>query len=409
MKLPFYIARRYFFSKKSANVINLISVIALLGISFGTAALIIVLSVFNGFEQMARSMLNAFNPDIKIVAARGKYFDKQQVVSSLDNMQGIEAYSFVMQDNALMEYEDRQYIGYVKGVDENFLKVTGIDTMMIYGDFQLYYKGRPMAVVGAGIANSLGVQLNFLGAIKLWLPRPEAKISFDITQMFVRTHIFPSGIFSVHQDFDSKYIFVPLDFLQYTLGLDTNIVSAAEIKLTNADAAPEVERQLGRKLGKDFRVMDRYEQEALFYKIVHSERLAVILILTFIVIIASFNVIATISMLIIDKRKDIEILNFLGADKTMLKKIFINQGLIINGFGVLIGLIFGIGLVMVQKYFGILEFPSVTSLSYLYYPVELRLTDIAITLAIVLFIGYFASVLPVRFFIEKYFSNGQQG
>ncbi len=409
MKLPFYIARRYFFSKKSANVINLISVIALLGISFGTAALIIVLSVFNGFEQMARSMLNAFNPDIKIVAARGKYFDKQSVGSSLNNVQGIEAYSFVMQDNALMEYEGRQYIGYVKGVDKNFLKVTGIDTMMIYGDFQLYYKGRPMAVVGAGIANSLGVQLNFLGSIKLWLPRPDAKISFDITQMFVRTHIFPSGIFSVHQDFDSKYIFVPLDFLQYTLGLDTNMVSAAEIKLTNAEAAPEIERQLSRRLGKDFRVMDRYEQEALFYKIVRSERLAVILILTFIVIIASFNVIATISMLIIDKRKDIEILNFLGADKTMLKKIFINQGLIINGFGVLIGLIFGIGLVMVQKYFGILEFPSVTSLSYLYYPVELHLTDIAITLAIVLFIGYLASVLPVRFFIEKYFNNGQQG
>jgi lipoprotein-releasing system permease protein len=314
MKFPLYIARRYFFSRKSTNVINLISFIALIGIAFGSAALIIVLSIFNGFEDLARSMLNAFNPDLKIVSTEGKYFDRRVVESALDSVEEIDAWSFVMTDNALIEYEGKQYIGYVKGVDENFVKVTGLDTMIMYGDFMLYYKSRPMAVVGSGIAYNLGVQLNFIGSLKLWLPCPKSQISFDVSQMFVRTHIFPSGIFSVQKEFDDKYIFVPLSFLQSTLNLDRYTVTACEIKLASDADVSAIEQKIQGKIGDGFNVKNRFEQQQMFYKIVRSERLAIIMILTFIIIIASFNVIATISMLIIDKRKDIEVLNFLGAD-----------------------------------------------------------------------------------------------
>ena len=407
MRLSLYIARRYFFSRKSANVINLISAIALIGIAFGTAALIVVLSIFNGFEDMARSMLNAFNPDLKIVSTQGKYFDRRDVERVLDSVEGIQSWSFVMTDNALIEYEDKQYIGYVKGVDDNFVKVTGLDTMVTYGEFKLYYKSRPMAVVGSGIAYNLGVQLNFIGSLKLWLPRPKAKISFDVTQMFVRTHIFPSGIFAVHKDFDSKYIFVPLEFLQKTLNMDRYTVTGCEIKVGTGSDVHTVEKALKERLGSGFIVKNRFEQQQMFYKIVRSERLAIIMILTFIIIIASFNVIATISMLIIDKREDIEILNFLGADSKTLEKIFLNQGFIINSLGIFIGLLSGIALVLAQQYFGLLKFPSTTSLMYLPYPVMLKATDVLLTIVIVSVIGYFSSLIPVKYFIGKYFDNGK--
>ncbi len=405
MKFPWYIARRYFFSRKSANVINLISIIALVGMAFGSAALIIVLSIFNGFEDMARSMLNAFNPDLKIVSTSGKYFDRRVVEHVLDSVEGLQAWSFVMTDNALIEYEDKQYIGYVKGVDDNFVRVTGLDTMITYGNFELYYKSRPMAVVGAGIAYNLGVQLNFIGSLKLWLPRPRSRISFDVSQMFVRTHIFPSGIFSVHKEFDEKYIFVPLDFLQKTLELDRYTVTACEIKVKPEVDVVHLEKVLQQRLEDKFLVKNRFEQQQMFYKIVRSERLAIIMILTFIIIIASFNVIATISMLIIDKRDDIEILNFLGADSGTLKKIFLNQGFIINSLGIVIGLLFGIALVLAQKYLGLLKFPSTTSLMYLPYPVVLKGSDVLLSIAIVSLIGYFSSLIPVKYFIEKYFGN----
>jgi lipoprotein-releasing system permease protein len=405
MNVAFYIARRYFFAKKSTNVINLISLIALTGVAFGTAALIVVLSVFNGFVSMSKSMLNAFNPDLKIIASRGKTFSADSVTNILDKyQQQIQAYSKVLEENALIEYEDKQYIGIVKGVDNNFTKVTGIDTMMLYGKFELFYKGkRPMAVVGSGIAYSLGVQLNFLGSLKLWLPRPNARISLDITQVFNRTFIFPSGIFSVHQQFDDKYVFVPLSFLQEALELPTNRVSAIEVKLKPNIDQEHFEKILQQALGERFIVKNRFEQEEMFYRIIRSERLAVIIILSFIIIIASFNVIGTLSMLIIDKKQDIETLRYLGASKTLIQKIFTAEGALISGIGIIIGLLIGIGLVLLQYHFGIVKFPSNTSLMYIPYPVILKAWDILLTIVIVGIIGFFASRIPVKYFINKYF------
>ncbi len=407
MNLPFYIARRYFFAKKSTNVINLISFIALIGLAFGTAALIIVLSVFNGFVDMSKSMLNAFNPDLKIIAAHGKTFSDNSVTPVLKKFSSdFTAYSLTLEENALIEYEDKQYIGIVKGVDDNFTKVTGIDTNMIYGQFQLHYKGnRPMAVVGSGIAYSLGVQLNFLGSLKLWVPRPNAKISFNISQIFNRGFIFPSGIFAVHQEFDDKYIFVPLHYLQNLLDVDTDRISAIEIKVRPTADIHRLEKELQKALGNKFLVKNRFEQEQLFYKIIRSERLAVIIILSFIIIIASFNIIGTLSMLIIEKKDDIQTLIYLGISKKMLQKIFITEGNLITILGIITGLIIGISLILVQYYFGIIKFPSNTSLMFVPYPVILKFTDVLLTIFVVLFIGIAAARLPVKFFVKKYLTE----
>jgi len=405
MRFAFYIAKRYFFSRKSTNVINLISFITLIGIAFGAGALIVVLSIFNGFERMAFSMLNAFNPDLKIISTKGKYFNRNIIEQVLDSAEGIEAWSFVLVENTLIEYENKQYIAYAKGVDDNFVKVVGIDTMIINGEFALYYKSRPMAIVGSMIARNINMQLNFLGSLKLWLPKPRSRISMNIVDMFVRTHIFPAGVFAIHQDFDTKFIFVPLDFLQNSLELDKNLVSACEIKLSNDADIQYVKTYIKNSLGESFVVRDRLEQERMFYKIVKSERLAIIMILTFIIVIASFNVIATISMLIIDKKQDIKILNFLGADPKTLKKIFLNQGFIINSLGIVLGIVIGLAIVLFQKYFGIIKFPSTSTLTYLSYPVVIKYSDIAITIVIVSFVGYFSSLIPVNYFINKYFGN----
>ena len=407
MNLPFYIARRYFFSKKSTNVINLISIIALTGIAFGTAALIIVLSVFNGFVDMSKSMLNAFNPDLKIIAAHGKTFSSDSIIPVLQKFsRDFVAYSRTLEENALIEYQDKQYIGIIKGVDDNFTKVTGIDTNMIYGEFQLHYKGkRPMAVVGSGIAYSLGVQLNFLGSLKLWVPRPDAKISFNISQIFNRGFIFPSGIFAVHQEFDDKYIFVPLQYLQNLLDIDSDRVSAIEITVKPQANTQNLENNLQKALDGNFLVKNRFEQEQLFYKIIHSERLAVIIILSFIIIIASFNIIGTLSMLIIEKKDDIQTLIYLGISKKLLQKIFVTEGNLITVLGILVGLVIGISLVLLQYYFGIIKFPSNTSLMFVPYPVILKFSDVILTIAVVLLIGISAAHLPVRYFIKKYLSE----
>ena len=405
MNLPLYIAKRYFLAKKKTNVINLISAVALMGITFGTAALIVVLSVFNGFEDLAKSMLNAFNPDIKILPAKGKFFSADSVTDILKNDKDVAYYSRVLEENALIEYDEKQYIGIVKGVDSSFRYVTGIDTMMIYGEYKLTDAKRGYAVVGSEIAYTLGVQLNFLGSLKIWIPRRESKFSYDLTNAFNRDFIFPSGIFSVQKDFDEKYVFVPIEFLKNLMEIQGDTVSALEIKLVNPDRQVAVERKLQEQLGDKYVVKNRFEQEELFYKIVKSEKLAIILILSFMLVIASFNVIGTLSMLIIDKKDDIETLRYLGADSDLISKIFLYEGMFISLLGTILGLILGIGLVWLQQKYSLLTFPSTQTMWVMSYPVKLKTTDIVLVTAIVLFIGFVAAKLPVKYFNKRYLNG----
>ncbi|NLN30623.1 MAG: ABC transporter permease, partial [Bacteroidales bacterium] len=309
MKLPLYIAKRYLFAKKSRNAINVISGVSAAGVAVGTMALIIILSVFNGLELLVTAIFNTFDPDLKITAAEGKTFipdsTKLYLLSATD---GIACYSLTLEENAYLKYGDREYIGTIKGVDENYTRVTGIDSTIWEGEFLLSSENRrSWAVPGLGVANFLGIRVNFITPLFIYVPRKSAGSSLDYENAFVRKYIFPSGIFQIEQTYDSKYVYLPLDFTRELIQEEKG-VSSIEIKLNaNADAN-RVRKNVNNIFGDDHVIQNRYEQQEIFYKVMRSERLAIFMILTLIIVIASFNIVGSLTMLIIEKERDIEIL-----------------------------------------------------------------------------------------------------
>ena len=320
MRLSFYIAKRYLFARKSRNAINIISGISVAGVSVGTMALIIILSVFNGLEGMVSTIFNTFDPEIKITAAEGKVFNPvREKLARLDSLDGIAAYSMTLEENALVKYEDKKHIATVKGVDDNYPSVTGLDSSMVDGEFRLRSPGgRPEAVIGAGVANFLGLNINFIAPLQIWVPRRTGSVNLDPEDAFIKKFIAPSGVFQIEQDFDSKYVLIPLGFARDLLEYDTE-VSSIEIKTDGSADADELKSSVKKIFGPDFIVKDRLEQQAIFYKVMRTERLAIFIILTLILLIASFNIIGSLTMLIIEKERDItaEILrNYLPADSS---------------------------------------------------------------------------------------------
>lgn len=405
MKLSLYIARRYLFAKKSRNAINVISGVSVAGVTVGTMALIIVLSVFNGLEKMVSSIFNTFDPDIKITAARGKIFvPDSALLVQLTSIDGINGYSLTLEENALLRYGDRQYIATIKGVDTCYKSVTSVDSSMWEGEFILTSpNGRPYAIPGLGVSQYLGIRINFITPINIYVPGKSETASIDPENAFNRKFIFPSGIFEVEKEFDSKYVFLPLDFVR-ELTENEGAVSSIEIKTNqNADAVA-VERKVRKVFGENFVVQNRYEQQEIFYKVMKSERLAIFLILTLILIIASFNIIGSLTMLIIEKERDIEILKSLGADNELIRKIFIFEGWLISIIGAGAGLILGFLVCWLQQHFGFIRLQS-ESLIMDAYPVVIKLKDFIIVPATVLLIGYWAAWYPVRYLTRKYLSK----
>jgi len=405
MKLSLYIARRYLFAKKSRNAINVISGVSVAGVTVGTMALIIVLSVFNGLEKMVSSIFNTFDPDIKITAARGKSFvPDSALLVQLTSIDGINGYSLTLEENALLRYGERQYIATIKGVDTCYKSVTSVDSSMWEGEFILTSpNGRPYAIPGLGVSQYLGIRINFITPINIYVPGKSETATLDPENAFNRKFIFPSGIFEVEKEFDSKYVFLPLDFVR-ELTENEGAVSSIEIKTDlNADAVA-VEREVRKVFGENFVVQNRYEQQEIFYKVMKSERLAIFLILTLILIIASFNIIGSLTMLIIEKERDIEILKSLGADNELIRKIFIFEGWLISIIGAIAGLILGFLVCWLQQHFGLIRLQS-ESLIMDAYPVVIKLKDFIIVPATVLLIGYWAAWYPVRYLTRKYLSK----
>ncbi|OFY64359.1 MAG: hypothetical protein A2V64_06940, partial [Bacteroidetes bacterium RBG_13_43_22] len=334
MKLSFYIAKRYLFAKKSRNAINIISAVSVAGVAVGTMALIIVLSVFNGLELLVTSIFNTFDPDIKITAAEGKTFIPDTTkLNLLSDVNGVCCYSLTIEENALLKYGDRQFIATIKGVDDNYTSVTNIDSAMWDGEFMLRSgMGRPHAVPGVGIAQYLGININFITPLFIYVLRRSAESTLDPEDAYNREYIFPSGIFQIEQAYDSKYIYLPFDFAARLIE-NENEVSSVEIRFTDEADASAVQKNVTKIFGKDYLVQNRFEQQELFYKVMRSERLAIFFILTLILIIASFNIIGSLTMLIIEKERDIEILKSLGANSTLIRKIFIFEGWLISIIG----------------------------------------------------------------------------
>jgi lipoprotein-releasing system permease protein len=402
VKLSLYIAKRYLFAKKSRNAINVISSVSVAGVTIGTMALIIVLSVFNGLETLVRSIFNTFDPDLKITPAEGKTFVPDIAkLTLLSKVDGVACYSLCIEENALLKYGEKQYIATIKGVDDNFVRVTGIDSSMWDGKFDLKSeKGRPYAVPGIGIANYLGLRVNFVTPLMIYVPKRSASTEMNAEDAFVRKYIFPAGIYQVEQEFDSKYVFLPIDFAHELLEYNKE-VSSIEIKFDNGFHESVIQKNVTRIFGKGFIVQNKFEQQEIFYKVMRSERLAIFFILTLILIIASFSIIGSLTMLIIEKERDIEILKSLGADNVLIRKIFIFEGWLISIIGAFTGIVLGFAVCWLQQTYGIMRLHS-ESLIMSAYPVVLKLKDFIIVPATVLLIGYWAAWYPVRFLTKKY-------
>ncbi len=405
MKLSLYIAKRYLFAKKSRNAINIISAVSVAGVAVGTMALIIILSVFNGLERMVSAIFNTFDPDVKITAAEGKTFiaDTSRL-KLLARVEGLSCYSLTIEENALLKYGDRQYIATIKGVDDNYAMVSNIDSSMWEGEFILKSdKGRPYAIPGLGVAQYLGLRINFIAPLNIFVPRKSESTNLNAENAFNKKFITPSGVFEVEKEYDSKYVYLPLDFAR-ELTENENGVSAIEIKFTGQADPPAVQKKIAKIFGKGFIVQNRYEQQEIFYKVMQSERLAIFFILTLILIIASFNIIGSLTMLIIEKERDIEILKSLGADNNLIRKIFIFEGWLISIIGAFAGVLLGFVICWLQQTYGFVKLHS-ESLIMNSYPIVLKLKDFLIVPGIVLLIGYWAAWYPVRFLTKKFLNK----
>jgi lipoprotein-releasing system permease protein len=402
VKLSLYIAKRYLFAKKSRNAINVISSISVAGVTVGTMALIIVLSVFNGLETLVRSIFNTFDPDLKITPLTGKTFvpDSSKLIL-LSSVNGVACYSQCIEENALLKYGEKQYIATIKGVDATYTSINSIDSSMWEGEFILYSdQGRPYAIPGIGIANYLGIRVNFITPLNIYVPKRSGSVDLNPENAFIRNYIFPSGIFQVEQEYDSKYVFLPIDFARDLLEYKKE-VSSLEIKFDVSAQQSAVQKEVTQIFGNDFIVQNKYEQQELFYKVMRSERLAIFFILTLIIIIASFSIIGSLTMLIIEKERDIEILRSLGADNTLIRKIFIFEGWLISIFGAFAGILLGFLICWIQQHYGIIRLHG-ESLVMDAYPVVMKIKDFIIVLLTVLIIGFWAAWYPVRFLTKKY-------
>lgn len=403
MNFPFFIARRYFLTKKLRNVINIISLISVIGVTVGTMALVVVLSVFNGFEDLIKSTYNAFDPDIKITPEKGKTFviDDDQRFQQVKNLAGVEVFCSVLEENALIRYEEKQYIGRIKGVPDNFVKLSGVDSMITNGKFSLHEENKNMAVLGRGLAYYLSVSLNFMEPLNIYVPERSPSAMVNPREAFNRKYIFPAGIFSTQPEYDAKYVIVPIDFARELLDYQKE-VTAVEIKVGQEAQMKKVESQVEEILANDYEVKNRNEQHEVFYKVMQSEKWYIFLILTFILIVASFNVIGSLTMLIIDKKEDILILRSLGASLKTIRRIFFLEGWMISFIGALVGSGFGIFICWLQESFGLLRLGQSGSFVVDYYPVDIQWLDVLGVFGTVLVIGFVAAYYPVRYITRKY-------
>lgn len=404
MNFPFYIARRYLVSKKSHNIINIISGISILGVTIGTMALIIVLSVFNGFEGVVVSLFNAFDPDLKITPAQGKTFRLSEIPGdSITKLPGVIHLTEVIEENALLRYHDRQCIATIKGVGSGYQGFSPLDSMLIEGNFILEQDSNMFAVPGVGIADVLGLDLVDPGSvISVYVPARHASITGMPDESFNLGVIRPSGIYSISAEFDIKYMLVPLSFARDIFDYPEEI-SSVEIMLSPGTDAKQVQKKVSALCGDKFVVKNRFEQQEVLYKIMKSEKWAVFLILSFILFIATFNVIGSLTMLILDKRRDIAVLRSMGANDKAVRKIFLTEGLLISLLGALAGIAMGALVCWLQQHYGIVKLKGGSGAFIIdAYPVKMKIMDFVWVFITVFLIGLAAAWYPVRKIAQKF-------
>lgn len=394
----FHIAFRYLFSKKSANAINLVTWVSMLGMGVGAFALVLVLSVFNGFEHLVISLYNSFYPELQITASSGKFFtDNDTLRNKILHTTDVTFLSATLEENAYLQYAGKDYIAVAKGVDSTYLNVTNLQEKIREGEFVLRTENHYNAVVGANISTALGLNVaRLIEPLRINIPRSDNITVFSPDDVFYSSAVLPSGVFSIQQEFDNKYLFVSLGFLQELSG-NENHLSAYELKLKSGKNAEKTKKKLEQILGADFTVKTKYEQKETLYRIMKIERWAVFAILAFIMLIVSFNIIGSLLMIVLEKRNDIYILKSMGANDSDIQHIFLLEGILSALIGASIGIILAVTVCLLQQHYGFVKLGNPNSVFVVdAYPVKLKIKDLILTLGTVVSISALASVFPAR-------------
>ena len=402
MNISYFIAKRYFFRKSQNNFVHFISLVSFFGVMVGSAALILVLSVFNGFEDLVLNMYNSFDPHIKIQTTQGKVFEREPIEKKLSTYDQIEENIFVLEEKVLLNYNDKEFIAIAKGVSDNYEKAIHFDSLIVEGRGLSSSDMDNVAVMGSGSAYYLSMGLgSVFENIQLYIPKREEKTLLNIQKAFEQHNIVPVGIFNIQNEIDSEYFITPLSFLQKISNRE-NRISSVEIKLKNPKEMYDFQQLLKNSLGNNYLIQNRFEQQQFLYKILNSEKLAVFIIFLFIILIATFNIIGSLTMLILDKRKDIFTLKSLGLNNIQIQKIFFKKNMFTILFGVLIGLLMGLSIAFAQQNFGLISLGDgnfvVDS-----FPVSIRFSDVILVFSTVFITGVFSSWIPAKILTKKLF------
>ena len=405
-----HIAWRYLFSKKGHNAINIVSGISAAAVAVVTAAMIAVLSVMNGFGVLVEQLFSEFDPVLLVQPVEGQTLRTDTApVLALYAREDIEAISMQLEQTALVRYKDHQLPARVMGVDSLFARTAHIDSIITDGYYSVWDGAFERAVLGRGLAAQIGINAHFTGALHLYAPERTGRINLLRPDQSLRhEHAFIAGTFAINQlEYDDQLMLVSLPLAQRLFGYDEHTASALRIQpkseFSNLHTAKQIVRPKGDKkseisqtLGEGYRVLDRYEQQADFFRILRIEKLLTIVLLVFILLIASFNIIGSLTMLIIDKREDIRILSHLGADEPTIRRIFLLEGWFISSLGTLTGLVLGVALCLGQQYFGWLKLGSEGQYIISAYPVQVQAADILLVALIVLALGFVSAWYPTR-------------
>lgn len=411
MNFPFYIARRYLFSKKSHNAINVISAISVCGVALATLALVCTLSVFNGFQDLVASFFTAFDPELKIMAVQGKVFDGQDpAVRQLRGWPEVAVYSESLEDNAMVQYQDRQAMVVIKGVEDNFDRLTPIDSILFgRGEPLLHDEVAHYAIPGIQLLSTLGTSIRFLDPLEVYAPKRGAKVNLaHPAASFTTGSLFSSGlVFAVNQEkYDASYILTSIGFARRLFQYTTE-VSSIGLKLQPGTDIDALQQRIQKAVGDKYKVENRYEQQADTYRIMEIEKLISYLFLTFILMIACFNVIGSLSMLIIDKRDDVETLRHLGASDRQITRIFLFEGRMISFFGAFAGVVLGLLLCWLQQTYGFLSLGDSGAFVVDAYPVSVHATDVVLVFATVLAVGFLSVWYPVQYLSKRLLDKRQ--
>lgn len=399
MNLSFYIARRYLFSKKSHNAINVISMVSVCGIAIATMAIVCTLSIFNGFTKLVSDSFSVMDPDLQITVAKGKAFDPgTKVFDEVRALPEIDIISETVEDNALVKYGDRQTPVQIKGVSKHFRNMVNTERLVTYGEFSLREGDVDFCVAGVGVAANLGLRIDNISPIEIYSPKRDVKVQLaNPSSAFTTAYTYPAGIFTLNQvKYDENVILVSLELARELFRYSSE-VSSLDIKLKNSENTNEAKTKIQKLLGDDYLVKDRFEQQADSFRMVNVEKWVTFLILAFILVIAVFNVVGSLSMLILDKSADIDILRHMGANNALITRIFKIEGWLISMTGAVSGIIIGLVLCLIQQHFGILKLGQDADAFVINaYPVQVMASDILFVFITVTVIGGLIVLYPVN-------------